>query len=168
MAWPLVYAGLGRRDALDLCGLLGRCADARALAVKEWVNTILLALGMIAGFLITIDHWVHRREMGEATLATKVKGLQRQIEEGRSIWERSVEVGHTVQALQAMVIEVKEIFDRALARDERLRERFSDMKEQLARVEEHLKSTDREVISLGKDVESLRKWMVDTHGQAKL
>ena len=154
----MVYAAARGRAAVDVCGLLGRSAAARALAVRaEWVNTALLALGMFAGFCLAVDHWVHRRETGEVTLATAVKNVKKQIEDGRSIWDRSVEIGHTVQALQTMVVEVKEILDRMMARDDRQRERFGEMKEQLARMEEHFKSIDREVVTLRAEVKDLSR-----------
>ncbi len=59
-----------------------------------------------------------------------------------------------------MILEVKEVLDRAAARDDRQRDRFGEMKEQLARMEEHHRSTDKRVDDLKNNVEALRAFKV--------
>jgi len=144
---------------VDVCGLLGRGADPGVLAVKEWIQIALMALGMATGTFIVIDKWVHGRRAVETKLQLELKELKKLVEDGRSIWDRSVELGQGVQALRTMVIEVKDVLDRASVRDERQQDRFGKVKEQLARIEEHLKATDRSVDALTANVEALRTWV---------
>lgn len=127
--------------------------------MKEWIQIALMALGMATGTFIVIDKWVHGRRAVETKLQLELKELKKLVEDGRSIWDRSVELGQGVQALRTMVIEVKDVLDRASVRDERQQDRFGKVKEQLARIEEHLKATDRSVDALTANVEALRTWV---------
>lgn len=126
-----------------------------------WAGVALVAAGMVIKGVIWIDEWVHRRNQDDSNLAKEVESLKKQVDAGRSIWDRSVELGHNVEVLQRTVADVRDILERAIERDDRQRERIGTMKEQLARMEEHHKATDREVVALRANVEALRGWTVN-------
>lgn len=131
-----------------------------------WAGIILGGIGMATGTFLAVDKWVHRRQSRESQLAAEIKAVKGQVgalelkfETGLGVWNKAIELGHTVQALQTMVLEVKGILDRASARDERESERIGGIKEQLARIEEHLRATDKEVAALSNSLNALREWM---------
>jgi len=166
----VVHAESGAGAPLDHRTVLGRGALFCVLAVTSgWAGIILGGIGMATGTFLAVDKWVHRRQSRESSLAHEIKIVKAQVEAitlrvetGSGVWNKAVELGHTVQALQTMVGEVKVILDQASRRDERDSERITTIKEQLARIEEHLRSTDKDVTAVTNSVNALREWMISS------
>lgn len=111
--------------------MLGRGAGAGALAVKaEWVQVLLVSLGMATAIVLATVRWMSGRSSTEGNLARDVGGLRTQIQE----LQRDLD-------------------------DEPWSAQIVEMGIQLARIEEHFRATDREVIALTNNVEALRNWI---------
>jgi len=114
---------------------------------KGWIVVWLAIIGVLARVFIWIDDWVHRRSAGETKLSQDLLALKAQIDDGRSIWDKSVELGHQVAAVQNATAEAKRLFERTLERSDGESRTHSDrlrkMELQMERIDEHLRNTDK-------------------------